>query len=154
VAYGRNNSRNQTSPSAEDGEEADHKLHSRKHKRDNESPVHPPRSFGISIHALVEVIPKQILHTRVLQPPHLHGVEVELEFARGAVCDLLFKRLRILVALAVGEEADLVEVLELFGAGYAAKGGCEVGVGDPVGKLVGDDIGVGRYIACVCLSCC
>jgi hypothetical protein len=39
---------------------------------------------------------------------------VELELARRAVCDGLLAGFRIAVAFAVGEETDLVEVLEFF----------------------------------------
>jgi hypothetical protein len=151
MAYGRNNRRNQTAPSAEDGKEAHHKLHSRQHKRDNERPVHPSRRLRIRVHARGEFVPKQVLHTRVLQPPHLHRVKVELELARGAVCDLLLERLGIFVALAVREKTDLVEVFELLGAGYAFEGGLKLRVGYPIGD---NGFGVGCEVTCFCLSWC
>jgi hypothetical protein len=79
---------------------------------------------------------------------------VELELARGAVCDLLFERLGVFVALAVREETDLVEVLELLGAGYAFEGRLKLGVGDPVRDFIRNGFGVGCEVACLCLSWC
>lgn len=91
----------------------------------------------------------------VVHLPDSQGIEVELEFARRAVCDGLLARLRIAVALAVGEEADLVEVLEFFGGKLAFQGieefFCAVRR-DAVGDLVGEGIGVGRYVSGIRLS--
>lgn len=80
-----------------------------------------------------------------VHPPDSEGIEVELELARGAVCDSLLAGFRILLALAVGEEADLVEVLEFLGVHLASEGVEEFLRGvrcDAIGYLVQKVLGV------------
>lgn len=143
--YGRHDSSNKAAPSREDGEETNDKLDSREHNRDDKSPVHPASSLLVRVHAAVVFIAEHLLDVGAVHPPDSEGIEVELELARGAVCDSLFAGLRILLALAVGEEADLVEVLEFLGVHLASEGVEEFlrGVGcDAVGYLVQKVLGV------------
>lgn len=143
--YGRHDSSNKAAPSREDGEETNDKLDSREHNRDDKSPVHPASSLLVRVHAAVVFIAEHLLDVGAVHAPDSEGIEVELELARGAVCDSLFAGLRILLALAVGEEADLVEVLEFLGVHLASEGVEEFlrGVGcDAVGYLVQKVLGV------------
>jgi hypothetical protein len=77
---------------------------------------------------------------------------VELKLARRAVCDGFFARLGILVSLTVGEEADLVEVLEFLRGELALQSVeklfCSVWC-DAFGDLVGDGVRVGCNVSSI-----
>ena len=77
---------------------------------------------------------------------------MELKLARRAVCDGFFARLRILVALAVGEEADLVKVLEFLRGELALQSVKKLFCGvwcDAFGDLVGDGVRVGCNVSSI-----
>lgn len=150
--HGRDNSGNKATPSRKDSKEAHHKLHSRKNQGDNKSPVHPASSLLVCVHTTVIFVAKNFLNVGVVHLPDSQGIEVELKLARRAVCDGFFARLGILVALAVGEEADLVEVLEFFRGELAVQSGKELFCGvwcDAFGDLVGDGVRVGCNVSSI-----
>jgi hypothetical protein len=62
------------------------------------------------------------LDVGIVHLPDGQRIEVELELARRAVCNGLVAGFLIAIALAVGEEADLVEILELFRRELAFEG--------------------------------
>ena len=150
--HGRDNSGNKATPSRKDGKEAHHKLHSGKNQGDNKSPVHPASSLLVCVHATVIFVAKNFLNVGVVHLPDSQGIEVELKLARRAVCDGFFAGLRILVTLAVGEEADLVEILEFFRGELALQSVEELFCGvwcNAFGDLVGDGVRVGCNVSSI-----
>ena len=149
--YRRHNRGNQTAPAAENGKETHDKLDHGQYQGNDKRPVHPARHLGVHFHAAVIFVAQNRLHARVVQLPDGQRVKVELELAGRAKGNLLLARLVVdNVAFAVGEEADLVKVLEFLGACLGRDGVEEVVVDfDAGGELVRDGRGVERDVGCV-----
>lgn len=116
-------SRNQASPARKDCEETNNKLNSRQGQGDAETPDHPARHLLVRIQPILELlVPDGLLQRRVLEVPDAEGIEPEVCLAGGAVCDCFDARLFVLVAFAVGPEADLIKVFEVTGRGFLLEG--------------------------------
>jgi hypothetical protein len=121
-AYGRHDSRDQTSPPAEHREEPNHKLHRAQHRCNGKTPHHEPGNLLIRVQALLHLVPRGLLQTRVLELPYRERIEPELGAGLGAKGNRLRAGGLVLGAGAIRPETDLVEVLELAGRRVGLQG--------------------------------